>query len=136
MFATTSRSRAETDQTIDRLDHCTTAHHNDKPESYLAQPNPTSKSLSSTEGNQTDTKSHPQNPGGCYDYADDHPWFARILGGEACLWGEGKNASNIHLAAWPGWVRVGEVVVVVVVTVWVVVVSVGIVVVVVARSAK
>ena len=53
------------------------------------------------EGNQTDTHAHPQNPGGCFDYADDDPWFKSIHGGEACLWGEGKNASNIHLVYVP-----------------------------------
>ena len=31
-----------------------------------------------------------------------------MLGGEACLWGEDKNASNIHLAAWPGGMAVAE----------------------------
>ena len=55
------------------------------------------------EGNETDTTPHPTSgPGGCFDYADDDPLFKNIRGGEACLWGEGKNASNIHLVAWPG----------------------------------
>ena len=53
------------------------------------------------EGNQTDTAPHAANPGGCYDYADDESLFKNIRGGEACLWGEGKNASNINLVAWP-----------------------------------
>ena len=60
------------------------------------------------EGNETDTSPHPQEPGGCYDYDDRHPLFKNIHGGEACLWGEGKNASNIHLAAWPGALAVAE----------------------------
>lgn len=31
-----------------------------------------------------------------------------IHGGEACMWGEGKNASNIHLVAWPGALSLAE----------------------------
>ena len=60
------------------------------------------------EGNQTDTAPHAANPGGCYDYADDEPLFKNIRGGEACLWGEGKNASNINLVAWPGALSLAE----------------------------
>ena len=46
--------------------------------------------------------------GGCFDYADDDPLFKHIHGGEACMWGEGKNASNIHLVAWPGALSLAE----------------------------
>ena len=31
-----------------------------------------------------------------------------VVSKKACLWGEGKNASNIHLAAWPGALAVAE----------------------------
>jgi hypothetical protein len=51
---------------------------------------------------------HPAVPGGCYDVPDDDPRFRAVLGGEACVWGEHVNASNLHLAAWPGALAVAE----------------------------
>jgi hexosaminidase len=63
------------------------------------------------EGNQTHPSPHhaaAQNPGPCYDVHDDDPMFKHVLGVEACLWGEGKNASNIHLVAWPGALALAE----------------------------
>ena len=59
------------------------------------------------EGNESATAAHPGG-GGCYDVRDDDPRFSRVLGGEACLWGLGINASNVHLAAWPGGLAVAE----------------------------
>ena len=63
------------------------------------------------EGNQTHPSPHhaaAQNPSPCYDVHDDYPMFKHVLGAEACLWGEGKNASNIHLVAWPGALTLAE----------------------------
>ena len=58
-------------------------------------------------GNVTNTSQH-GGGGGCYNIQDDDPRFKDILGGEACMWGEGINATNIHRAAWPGGLAVAE----------------------------
>ena len=46
--------------------------------------------------------------GGCYNLRPGDPGLASVLGGEACVWGEHVNASNLPAAVWPGGLGVAE----------------------------
>jgi len=58
------------------------------------------------EGNITNTTLH---PGGtnCYDITDPD-MLKNLWGGEACIWGEKVNASNINQVAWPAGLGIAE----------------------------